>query len=71
MHNKNVSFSTMPPSPFPDKRRDTDTAQAVKAALRLQRELGYEPAFLSLRARGVDPDLARILLDSRSDRRKT
>lgn len=70
MQNKNNVISATCGSALPNMRIDAVTSDAVKAALRMQRDLGFEPAFLSLRARGVDAELARVLLDGRKDRRK-
>lgn len=52
-----------------NRRTDDSTSAVITEAFRLQRNLGFEPAFLMLRARGVDPQLARDLLDMRSERR--
>lgn len=53
-----------------NKRLDTTTSALIAEALKLQRNLGFEPAFLMLRARDIDPELARSLLELQSDRRK-
>lgn len=53
-----------------NQRSDISTSAVIAEALKLQRSLGFEPAFLMLRARDVDPELARTILEVRSDRRK-
>lgn len=52
-----------------ERRYDRTTAEHIKTALRAQRQLGFEPAFLVLRAQGVDVDLARAVLGECKDRR--
>lgn len=52
-----------------NRRVDRITAAQIGKALRMQRELGFEPAFLSLRAYGVEALVARGVLHARGDRR--
>lgn len=52
-----------------ERRNDAETARVVADALELQRKIGFEPAFLALRARGVGVDLARDVLALHIDRR--
>lgn len=52
-----------------ERRIDLTTSESVADAFRIQRKLGFEPAFLSLRAHGVSIELARELLEANKDRR--
>lgn len=54
-----------------DRRKDLDTAELIREALRMQRSLGFERAFLQLRAQGMAVDLARDVLAPHHDRRLT
>lgn len=53
-----------------NRRFDISTSLAITEAFKLQRLLGFEPAFLMLRSRGVDSQLARELLNLPSERRQ-
>ena len=52
-----------------ERRVDQLTADAVKEALHLQREVGFKIAFENLKNAGVCSFLAAALLYSRNDRR--
>lgn len=52
-----------------DLRNDDATAAHIAAALRLQKQFGYDYACAHLRSLGVPPQLAQQLLSIRYDRR--
>lgn len=52
-----------------DRRQNRTTAVQINEALKIQRDIGFEPALLFLRAKGVSVDLARDVLSVYRDRR--
>ena len=53
-----------------ERRKDNLTATHVRDALRMQRELGFEPAFALLRAKGLCAEKAVAALVGYIDRRQ-